>query len=126
MYRFIIEGDVVPYTRMTQRGKWVRGDAQRYLDSQEAVAWQYKIQMLENGWEMLERRPIWIKVKFVVRKNLHRRDLTNSMKAIEDSAQGIVFPNDCWVDWAQQEREIGNGYVATVEIGYYKPAQILC
>lgn len=37
-----IPGRPVPYVRMTQRGKFVKKNAQRYLTYKDIIAWEYK------------------------------------------------------------------------------------
>lgn len=102
---------------MTRRGKWVNEDAKEYLSSQEAIAWQLKKQM--GGNPMLPvSTPLKAKIVVEQPKNLHRADLDNTVKALVDSAQGIVFKNDLWIDQIVAERRIGDEYRAwlTVEV----------
>ena len=83
---------------MTQRGKFVKEEAQKYLASKGALAWQIKQQMVENGWEMFPpKTPLSVCI-FIGSKSMHNRDLDNSVKAILDACQGVVFENDNYVD----------------------------
>jgi crossover junction endodeoxyribonuclease RusA len=111
---FTIKGKIQPYTRMTQRGKFVRNDAQLYLTSQAAMQSQFREQMLSRGYEMLDRVPLRLVVGIMVPGALHRCDLSNQIKAIEDALQGIAFGNDCWVDSIDASRGMGDEYLATV------------
>jgi len=42
-YHLTAAGPFKPYVRMTQRGKWVKRDAQEYLDSKRALALQFTL-----------------------------------------------------------------------------------
>ena len=116
--RFIIEGKIKPAVRMTQRGKWVDPQAQEYLASKSAIQWQLKNQMALNGWTMLpEKTPLTVKMLFTVSKRLHVCDLDNLVKNCMDSAQGIVFKDDRWIDALTAERYLGPAYLTILEIG---------
>lgn len=95
-YRFVLKGKVKPYVRMTQRGKFVRPEARAYLASKEALAWQFKAQMM--GKVRFERTPLAVLIKFNEARRFHHKDLSNEYKAVEDAANGIVWDDDCWVD----------------------------
>lgn len=83
---------------MTRRGKWVSDDAQEYLASQEALASQLKQQMNARGWEMLpSKTPLAVELSIATDK-VHISDLDNTLKAVLDAANKIVFADDCWVD----------------------------
>lgn len=97
---------------MTRRGKWVNERAKEYLASQEALAWQFKQQCPE----MLPGQ-MPLKVKAIVETPKPRLgDIDNLAKAILDSAQGIVFLNDCWIDSIFIQRKRADDYRATVWI----------
>ena len=105
---FYIETDFKPYTRMTQRGKYVKPDALAYLASQRTLALRFSEAMKLNGWEQFERVPLAINVLITMKRGLHEQDYSNQVKAIEDSMQKIVFPNDCWIDMAFIRRRLGD------------------
>jgi len=116
--RFRLTGKVKPYVRMTQRGKWVKPDAIEYRASQKALSWQYKEQMKQNGWEMFpDRTPLGVRLIITVPADLHRSDWDNISKAVTDSAQGIVFRNDAWIDEAHVVKRMGLEHVT--EAIYY-------
>lgn len=94
---FDLPGRFKPYVRMTQRGKWVKPEAQAYLASKTIMAHQMKKQMLELEWEMIPRG-IPLTVRIAIWRTRHNRDLDNEVKAILDAAQGVVFEDDRWVD----------------------------
>jgi len=82
---------------MTRRGKFVRKEALAYLASQDRLKAQFREQMRERGWEPLPGQTS-LAINITISPTRHNRDLDNSVKALEDAAQGIVFPDDRWVD----------------------------
>ncbi len=102
MIRFEIVGKIKPYVRMTQRGKFVRTrngkptQAAEYLDSREALQWQFKAQMV--GREMFGREPLCVSITVFYQGGYHNHDLDNVIKAILDAMNGIVYPDDQWID----------------------------
>lgn len=95
---FTLTGKIKPYVRMTRRGKWVSDDAQEYLASQAAIAHQLKQQMNARGWEMLPAKtPLAVELSIATDK-VHISDLDNTLKAVLDAANKIVFADDCWID----------------------------
>jgi len=103
---FLIEGQFKPYVRMTQRGKFVKPEAQEYLSSKAGIGLQLKARMSRQGWEMLPARtPLTVHVLIYHANGFHNRDLDNEVKALLDAAQGIVFHNDCWVDAITARRQ---------------------
>lgn len=108
-YRFELSGTVKPYVRMTQRGKWCRPEAREYLASKASLAAQMWLAMSRNGWTILPRRtPLRCYLMLSNDKVSHRCDLDNIVKAMLDAAQGVVFPNDCWIDSIWASRNIGD------------------
>ncbi len=116
-YSFELRGRLKPYVRMTRRGQWVDAQAQEYKASQSAIAWQFKEQMLEQGWAMLPARtPLRISILIEMPRRVHCQDADNQIKALIDAAQGVVFPNDLWIDSIQAVRRRGPEYRAEMEI----------
>jgi Holliday junction resolvase RusA-like endonuclease len=110
--QFTLTGPIIPYVRMTRRGKWVNERAKEYLASQEALAWQFK----EQCQGMLpEKTPLMV-IAIIETPKLHKGDLDNIFKALADSAQGIVFSNDCWIDSISIQRKQASEYKAQVWI----------
>jgi len=114
---FTLTGKIKPYVRMTQRGKFVKKNAQEYLASKEAIRWQLRQQM-EEGQMLPERTPLAVCLVFNYDGGFHNRDLDNTVKAALDAAQGIVFPDDRWVDviYAKRVRmeQVPEGALMTV------------
>lgn len=92
-----LQGPFKPYVRMTQKGKFVRPEARAYLDSKMYLQLQMKAQMA--GREMLPgQSPLECQIGICHAGGFHNRDLDNEVKAILDAAQGIVYPDDRWID----------------------------
>jgi crossover junction endodeoxyribonuclease RusA len=90
-------GKPVPYVRMTQRGKFVRPEAKRYLASKDALALQMRSQM--GSHTPLGREPLVVHLEFWYASGPdHRRDLDNEIKAVLDAGNGIVWEDDRWID----------------------------
>src|SRR5690554_336953 len=84
-----IPGRPVPAQRMTQKSKW-SDRAQRSLDYQKQVAWEWKAAAKALKLE----RPLKLTAKFYFKDKRHG-DLSNLVKAIEDGLQyGQAFDND--------------------------------
>ena len=115
--RFVILGKIKPAVRMTQRGKWVDPQAQEYLASKQSVGLQLRQQMTANGWEMLPpKTPLSVRIVFTMPNYVHVADIDNQIKATLDSAQGIVFKDDRWVDVLSAERCKGQDYLTVIEV----------
>jgi crossover junction endodeoxyribonuclease RusA len=113
IYTFIIKGRFKPYVRMTQRGKWVKPEAQEYLASKAALAWEIVEQMNARQWGMLPgQTPLWVEIR--IAPALHNRDLDNEAKAVLDAMNGIVFPDDRWVDVLSAARGSNGGKEVTI------------
>ena len=105
---FRLTGKPTPYVRMTQRGKWVKPEAQRYLSSKAVLRAQLVEQM--RGGEQFGKEPLGVALTFQYERGAdHRRDLDNEIKAILDSANGVVWADDRWVDSISAVRRGGEG-----------------
>lgn len=82
-----IPGRPVPCVRMTQRGKFVKPQAQRYLAYKESVGWIAKV----SGAKIITG-PVEVRMIFFFANN-KLPDLDNLIKAILDALNGI-----CWID----------------------------
>lgn len=118
---FTIEGKIIPYVRMTRKGKFRDSRAQEYLANKKAIGWQIIEQTQQNDWSMLPAQtPLIVFVDFV-KPDLHRGDLDNLAKAVIDAAQGIVFLNDCWIDRIMARRRKGEDHLTTFRVEIYDP-----
>jgi len=91
---------VVPYVRMTQRGKYVKPDAIRYCAAQKAL--KFLIDIAKRNLDCFdlyvpEKVPFCVRLEFYMNK-AHHCDLDNLVKAVLDAAQGILFKDDRYVD----------------------------
>jgi crossover junction endodeoxyribonuclease RusA len=99
-----LHGPIVPYVRMTRRGKYVRDDAQRYLASQTALRVQMRLAMARAGYEMMPlQTPLMVEIYLGWVD--HRCDLDNLAKACLDAGNGILWPDDRWIDELYVRRE---------------------
>jgi len=90
---FYYKGRIKPYTRMTQKSKYVDPAAIAYMASQRSMGYAMNLQRLafiEKG------QPIRLVVEFNWID--HRCDLSNLLKAVEDAANKTLWADDCWVD----------------------------
>ena len=110
IYDFSIIGKIVPYTRMTQKSKYVNKQAKRYLEWKDDFGWQIKQIMLDNNWEMIPHPiPLHLRVIYQIPgSRVTRFDLSNLVKGIEDAIQGIVFENDSAVEQITARREFNH------------------
>jgi len=95
----LIEGfHVMPHVHMTQRGKYVKPRAKKYLASQTELRKLFWLQMNQKDYEKVpEKTPyqLWISMN---QRSGHRADITNLIKAIEDAMNEVVYPDDRWCD----------------------------
>lgn len=106
--KFTLTGRFKPYVRMTQRSKYVDPQAQQYLASKVEMGLQLRQQMAANGWDMLPRRtPLAVNIVVLASKVRHNCDIDNIAKGTIDSAQGIVFLDDRWIDYLRIRRVVG-------------------
>lgn len=115
-------GKPVPYMRMTQRGKFVKPEAKRYLASKDALALQMRAQMA--GRPPLGREPLIVHLEFWYTSGPdHRRDLDNEIKAVLDAGNGIVWEDDRWIDVIVASRhraQVQDGVEIVVERGSWE------
>jgi len=112
---------------MTQRSKFTDPQAKEYLACKLAVGMQFKHQMHGHDLEMLPgQTPLSVTITIWEGGGFHNKDLDNQIKSLLDAAQGIVFPDDRWVDRIIAERRRGEGYAAEVmvEILYPLPGEL--
>ena len=99
---FTVPGRPVPAVRMTQRGKYVKPQAQRYLAYKDIVGWtaSAKIKTPMEG-------PVGIEIRVVWSGKGHKADIDNLTKGIMDAVNMIVWHDDKQVDVIRTQREIG-------------------
>jgi Holliday junction resolvase RusA-like endonuclease len=97
---------------MTHRGKFTSKRAQSYLSSQAAIAWQMRQQMTGDMFSERDR----LKVDCLIITPKLQGDAANLYKALEDAAQGIVYPNDCRIDQITITRQRGKAYRAIFSV----------
>ena len=112
---------VKPYVRMTQRSKFVNPQAKEYLASKAALQLQIKAAMMEHGYQMLPgQTPLWVCIDVTVPTSQgHRADVDNICKSLMDACNGILWPDDRWVDDVGIKRTFGDPYVG-ISVGVMK------
>lgn len=87
----------VPYTRTVAGVR--RRQSQRYMTSKEVMGWKLKEQMRNKNLSLIAS-DLRLAVHCIVGRTdkLSKRDLDNSVKAIFDAANGIVWEDDRQVD----------------------------
>ena len=110
---------IKPYVRMTKRGKWVKPQAKEYLASKSNLQWKIKEAMQEHGYRMMpEKEPLYVSAIVLVHTSQgHRADLDNILKAILDACNGIVYPDDRWIDSIDIDRKIGDNEYLGLLVG---------
>lgn len=97
---FVIKHRPHPYTRTTRKQQWVDERWKAYLASRAELRDDLKEQMAAGGYvayETGEHLSIHITV-FTGALNYNNVDLDNTVKGIVDGMQGVVYPNDAWID----------------------------
>jgi Holliday junction resolvase RusA-like endonuclease len=109
--QFRIDKPVIPYVRMTRRGKHVVPRAIEYLANRDELAYEFKRQM---EVDMFDKTPLFVAIEFHVPISQgHKCDLDNLAKAVLDAMTGVVYRDDRWIDKESFTRVIDNG-------GYFK------
>jgi len=97
-YRFIIPGRPVPAARMTNKSKFVRPEALRYLAYKEKVGWFAK----KSGVEKIDA-DVEVECRFYLNGG-HIPDIDNLLKAVLDGLNGVAWDNDRKVRKVKAER----------------------
>jgi len=116
----LIEMDVIPYVRMTQRSKYVNERAIAYMDwmANFRIAIHQKL-LKQNFPQLLVKKPMYARIMFYETRVRHNRDLDNMIKAVMDACQGVLFRNDMWFDHIDSKRLLSPGGPAVeIELGY--------
>jgi len=115
-YKFTLKQPIMPAVRMTRRGKWTSQRAQAYMASREAIGYELKQQMIANEWEILPgQTPLAVELSIGTDK-MHTGDIDNQLKSLLDSANKIVFPDDCWIDSVHVWRYPSSEYQAAFTV----------
>ena len=106
-----------PAVRMTQKGKWSSPQALQYMANQDELKYVIREQMQTEHLEMLPgQTPLWIAIVYVAPVSQgHRCDADNLIKSCLDACNGIVYPDDRWIDHITIKRLFGEPYL-TIEI----------
>lgn len=103
-----VTGDcpIVPYVRMTRRGKFTSAAAQRYMANQDELRL-----VMHTSWMLPPQMPLTVDIAITVPREVgHRCDLDNLLKALLDAGNGILYADDRWIDTIRVRREIGEDW----------------
>lgn len=95
---FVVGGDIYPFTHTTRRQKYADPRYARYHAAKTDIGLQVTQQMAAAGWTKFPRVPLRLAIILNVSGGLHKRDLSNQLKTVEDAIQHIVLDNDAWID----------------------------
>lgn len=98
---FSITGKIKPYVR-TRRGAREKY-AREYLDWKRALQLLMRNGMSNAGYDMFPEKQTLVVTMRIAHTN-HKCDLDNQIKAILDSCNDTVFPDDRWVDEIYADR----------------------
>lgn len=120
MMDFTIFEHIIPYVRMTRKGKYVNERAQAYMANQDLLKFRLKEIMQERKFIMLPHATtLNVKLQFYrLQPDMHTSDLDNLIKAVCDSMNKIVYPDDRWIDHFIIDRKLNKveGVVIDVSI----------
>jgi len=102
---------------MTHRGKWIKKQAQRYLDYKDTVAWTAK-PLLKTPI----RGEVGVKIS-VYYSSRKTADLDNILKAVLDGLNNIAWEDDRQIAKIVAERYIDSGEDDRVEVHIWRCRQ---
>ena len=95
MIKLTIPGRPIPYTRMTQKSKYVNKSAIKYLAYKDSIGWEAKAQKIKSiGNIEFEIEVIVYLAGGGINRMGSDGDIDNYVKAALDGLQGIAFNND--------------------------------
>lgn len=103
MISVCVPGRPVPYVRMTQRGKYVKKNAKRYLEYKQSIGWAYiakKMPKLDGKIEIGITAYLYGKTTEFGRDG----DVDNYLKSAMDGLNGIAYKDDRQVVRAKAEK----------------------
>ncbi|WP_020007375.1 RusA family crossover junction endodeoxyribonuclease [Salinicoccus albus] len=123
---FEIDGKPVPAQRMTQRGKFVKKNAQRYMDYKSIVKWTARSYMARNRLEPLqEQLRVSVDFYYQIPKSYTKKqikaitdsdgrlrprskgDIDNLVKSITDGCNKICYGDDLQISEIQARKLYG-------------------
>lgn len=90
--------DLYPYVRTTRRQMFKDPAYQKYSNAKQQIRAATVDAMNRGGIEKMPKEPLRLALFVNVPKALHRRDLSNILKGVEDGAQHAAYDNDAWID----------------------------
>ncbi len=108
---FTVPGRPVPAVRMTQRGKWVKENAKRYLAYKDSVGWSAKA----VHWGLI-RGLVRVEIHLYLTNDKPIGDVDNYAKAILDGLNGVVWVDDTQVAQLHVYRHMAAPQRAEVQV----------
>ena len=93
---YIENFSIIPYVRMTQRGKFKSKQARKYMKNQKHLGWFLYEATRMAKWEATDD-PIRLMCVFNISKRASVKDLSNLVKAVEDAGNGILWEDDRFI-----------------------------
>jgi len=109
---FTVPGRPVPAVRMTQRGKWVKPNAQRYLSYKDQIGWEARAVM---GRREPLAGPVGVEVTAVISGG-RPGDVDNIAKSILDGCNGVIWDDDRQVVALHVYRQKGKPQRAEIKV----------
>ena len=94
----LFKTDLYPAVRTTQRQKFRDPAYAKYHAAKQQIAFAARLAMDDQGVEAFEREPLRLALFVNMPGGMHRRDLSNVLKGVEDGLQHIIYANDAWMD----------------------------
>ena len=115
MIEITIPEVVIPYVRMTQRSKYVDPRAIAYLSNQQTLKWWMRQAMEAGDYKKFGKVSLAVELIFYVKKK-HVSDIDNLCKNMLDSAKGIIYVDDRWIDALNVVRTLSKEPSVTMRI----------
>lgn len=90
--------DLYPYVRTTRRQMYVDPAYQKYDAAKKHIRAATVDAMNRQSVEQFAKEPLRLALFVNVPQALHKRDLSNILKGVEDGMQHTIFSNDAWID----------------------------
>jgi len=116
---FELDFRITPYVRMTQKGKYVKPAALKYLANQNEIkAELIKLMTVLGAGILPGQTSICVRIQQEIFGAMNNHDVDNTAKALLDAMTGIVYPDDRWVDDLAIKRVRGTKDLTVIEVGY--------
>lgn len=94
----VFKTDLYPYVRTTKRQMYVDPAYQKYHAAKQQIRAATADAMYFDEIAKLPKVPLRLALFVNVPGAMHRRDISNILKGVEDGAQHAAYDNDAWID----------------------------